>query len=396
MHYQKEARFDFTSSIEVVDYKSGSCTVTLPSCLDVKLAECDLSAHNEPVVYLPLVNPCCALHCLLSLPRHDLVHTIRFEPERSPEDAVLQIYYRPDFRAASGHEQSTIILYGNNSADFKVEHLLHEWSHLVQASVPLGRYLFNLASEIERGTYYFSDFAGYSQDEDWAVSLGEAVLNSDADFFYAFALQAPLRVASLGIALAAILAEDARTADGAFALWGSRCEAIRRVVVPHAQERLGILIASNGPMAEAAAKLLLHMGGDMQIATTKIKSLSFIGEPLEDKHLLKLCNIVGLKELNLSGTLITDAGLKLLDRLGGLEVLNLSGTQVTSSCLETVQNLKSLQVLDLSDTLVNDRSIYYLGMMKQLKQLLLPASHLSPEGYKRLVALLSGSRVSCQ
>jgi hypothetical protein len=105
---------------------------------------------------------------------------------------------------------------------------------------------------------------------------------------------------------------------------------------------------------------------------------------LTDEHLrLILCNRE-LEELCLAGSLITDSGLVEVAQCTSLRRLDLSNTQITDDGLAILGNLSLLRSLNLDGTQITDRAIVRLRTHRDLEEVRLYQTGVSPAAVSEL------------
>lgn len=83
----------------------------------------------------------------------------------------------------------------------------HEWSHLIKWQNKPASEAFDAAAILDGKKYVVHEHALKNNDENWAVHLGDGILNPNAETFRASVENAPIRSAVLGRTLAEILSK---------------------------------------------------------------------------------------------------------------------------------------------------------------------------------------------
>lgn len=117
-----------------------------------------------------------------------------------------------------------------------------------------------------------------------------------------------------------------------------------------------------------------------------LRALRIEGTQVTDDGMASVARIKWLRRLYLSDTAITDRAFIELAKLPELECLTLAGTAITDAALARVADIPTLRELSLANTGVTDAGLLeHLGKMKRLETLDLSATHLTAEGWTRLV-----------
>jgi HEAT repeat protein len=233
------------------------------------------------------------------LPDRRLVRRLIIVDGHSAEDAWMKQAYKPDFTAAAtASPDGDVIFYSPHRHAPLREQLFHEWAHLVKFKFGNEGQLFNIAADLEKGGHFSSDYAKFSDHENFAVHMGEDMLHWDADTFALITDQAPLRSVIFGRALA-------RTFSG-LPSWA------RSVHHKQLNARLAYL---NNAVLPKAQELLVNKVNNGDANTRKL-ALQLLG-PLGNKSHLELLVPVARKSPNLeTAELALDAALQIAHRSG--------------------------------------------------------------------------------
>lgn len=120
------------------------------------------------------------------------------------------------------------------------------------------------------------------------------------------------------------------------------------------------------------------------LAPARLSALHAGDSMVDDRQLIHLQAMSGLRVLDLSGTRITDAGLVHLQGCTGLETLMLWGTQVTDAGLDLIARLPSLRQLGLGNTAITDRGLVHLAGLSRLRLLQLWGTTVEGPGLRHL------------
>ncbi|HEY9870957.1 MAG TPA: HEAT repeat domain-containing protein [Candidatus Obscuribacterales bacterium] len=233
------------------------------------------------------------------LPDRRLVRRLIIVDGPSAEDAWMKQAYKPDFTAAAtASPDGDVIFYSPHRHAPLRDQLFHEWAHLVKFKFGSESQLFNIAADLEKGGHFSSDYARFSDHENFAVHMGEDMLHWDADTFALITDQAPLRSVIFGRALARTfqsLPSWARSIH--HKQFNARLAYLNNEVLPRAQELL-VTTVHNGD------------------ANTRKLALQLLG-PLGNKSHLELLVPLARKSQNLeTAELALDAALQIAHRNG--------------------------------------------------------------------------------
>ncbi|MBP9810531.1 hypothetical protein KBF38_19665 [bacterium] len=115
----------------------------------------------------------------------------------------------------------------------------HEWSHLIKWQNKPASEAFDTAAKLEGKKYVLHEHALKNNDENWAVHLGDGILNPNAETFLASVENAPIRSAVLGRTLAEILSKvPAHQRSPIHAEYENRAKHIQRQILPSVMEDL--------------------------------------------------------------------------------------------------------------------------------------------------------------
>lgn len=136
--------------------------------------------------------------------------------------------------------------------------LAHEWSHLADYQGSWSP-AFAYAARLERHGYYARDYAMSNVRENWAVHLGEELLDRDPDRAYIFAREAPLRA----LVLAQALREQVELAERALntsrqAQFLSRADLVERVALGEAREAIWSVLQRQDARRMQVARRYVH------------------------------------------------------------------------------------------------------------------------------------------
>lgn len=121
----------------------------------------------------------------------------------------------------------------------------HEWAHLADFHGSW-KSMFDLAAKIEEHGYSANDYAKKNTKENWAVHLGEELINSDPDRAYCLATAAPYRAFILARALKEqIAANGSRFANPNNAAFSKRADYVEILAEQSIKENLSGLISAN-------------------------------------------------------------------------------------------------------------------------------------------------------
>ena len=131
-------------------------------------------------------------------------------------------------------------------------------------------------------------------------------------------------------------------------------------------------------------KQLIHLKN-----LTGLKGLNFHNTNLTDTGLFHLKALTGIEELDLSKTYISDAGLAYLSELTNLKILNLADTHnINGVGLTHLTEHTALTILDLPHT-IEDEGLAHLAKLTALRELNLRDTKISNEGLAHLSKLTS-------
>jgi hypothetical protein len=294
----------------------------------------------------------------------------------------------------------------------------HEWSHLLKWRLPRQSALFDQAARIERGGYMADGYAVRvdTNDENWAVNLGEGLLHPEQCRFLEVTEKAPVRCLALAQALKQCFAGPDGSQMMRMAL-GERMKYLDEETSPRAKLALVHLMEEADPvLSRVAGQLLIRSNGyrylglvrqidnlDLRYSngadqavehlnpTCRVRNLELMYSDVTDTGLLKLSCHQNLQSLSLVGTRIT--GLQFCDNLLDLQKLNLANTAVGDSDLRHLLRLQALTELRLENTNVTDQSIGTLMRLHHLRTLALSGSRLTLQALKALRSALPDCHV---
>jgi hypothetical protein len=117
--------------------------------------------------------------------------------------------------------------------------------------------------------------------------------------------------------------------------------------------------------------------------------LDLSGLAVTDAGVAVVADMPQLTQLFLEGTKITDATLAAIGKLKSLEELDLSRlTGITDQGLASLATLRQLQILHLTSSPIGDAGLIHLHGLKQLESLDTSGTKVTPEGLKKLKAML--------
>lgn len=256
------------------------------------------------------------------LPDRRLVRRLIIVDGHSAEDAWMKQAYKPDFTAAAtASPDGDVIFYSPHRHAPLRDQLFHEWAHLVKFKFGNESQLFNIAADLEKGGHFSSDYARFSDHENFAVHMGEDMLHWDADTFALITDQAPLRSVIFGRALARTfhsLPSWARSIH--HKQFNARLAYLNNEVLPRAQELL-VNKVNNGD------------------ANTRKLALQLLG-PLGNKSHLEGLVAIARRGPNLeTSKLALDAALQIAHRNGQEVDLLLEAGRPGSAVRDTAINL---------------------------------------------------------
>ncbi len=129
------------------------------------------------------------------------------------------------FRAANNDELATTVA--------------HETAHVLQLLKPETAHMFSIAAQFESSGYFLNEYAGTHIKENWAVHLGEGLLDQSLLRFFDTAHRAPLRSAVMGATLAERLASiPVSERSPLHSQYVARARYLQRRIVPRAISEL--------------------------------------------------------------------------------------------------------------------------------------------------------------
>ncbi len=319
------------------------------------------------------------------LPDSTLVKQIVVRNESDPNRLYNQQVYGKNFEsAATASKEGVITFYLPRRGPFLVETVTHEWSHLADYVMPETRYLFNAAAELERRGHYARHYGRYNDAENYAVHLGEELLNCEPVRFTATANAAPIRTTILMLhglePILKMVPESQRSPH--HAQFTQRVEWVRRQIAPVAETQLLVNLSSANPQIRRnSAQLLIGMSESPRQWVDSILRLRTLTEldlartqiGDEDTSMLgRLDRIATLRKLSVSRTEVSDKTLDAICQLSSLRELDLSFTQVTDTGLLRLQRLRDLNSLNLLFTQIGDHGVAHLAKLPNLYELHLP------------------------
>jgi hypothetical protein len=199
------------------------------------------------------------------------------------------VYDAPGFQAAATVGREGIVsLYQQAHGSVLYNNIFHEWAHVAKWQSPAFSKLFDLASVVDhedinvdqaatakrratepasesvtaRGMYYPNLHSTRSQDENFAVGLGEEVMGSDPDALFDYVARAPVR----GMVLANVLDRNLMVGNGSRVSTFSenmrdRVQFVRDAARSYTIGALQTRLDSGTPAQKAAAvQLMGHFG----------------------------------------------------------------------------------------------------------------------------------------
>lgn len=327
------------------------------------------------------------LAALELLPDRTLVRRVILSNEANPEDAIhREKTGDAAFESAAATSRFGEVTFFKRNVDaFLAEDLFHEWAHVLKYEKPALSRMFDMAAEFEKDGYFSRERGKVDADENWAVHMGEQLLNPSQAEFRALVEKAPLRALVLGRALKSALDSSIFESPNAEAM-RSRVEFIEKHAGPRALAQLSEKITTaEGAEQQAAAKLLLYLENGSTLARLQAPTtLDLANELLGDAHIRGLRSMSALEDLNLTRLLFTDAGAEIFPTLTGLRRLSLRDTRAGNAALMYIKDLPRLEELDLARTQVSDSAVPWLAQMKNLRLLNLTGTRLSARGLSEL------------
>jgi Leucine-rich repeat (LRR) protein len=341
-----------------------------------RLADHPLKDHPVPEDFVAMLE---------RLPDSTLVKQIVVRNESDPHKLYNQQVYGKNFEAAATASQEGVItFYQPRRGHFLAETIAHEWSHLIDFAMPETHYLFKTAAEIERNGHYARHYGRFNDAENYAVQLGEELLNPEPARFTTAAMSAPLRTTVLMLhgldPVLKMIPENQRSPY--HQQFSDRVEWVRKHVLPAAEEQLLVNIAgASPPSRRASAELLIALSESPgrwldQIGRIRaLPELDLMRAQIGDEHteqLSKLNQLESLRKLSLARNEVGDKTLEAVSKLTNLQELDLAFTKVTDAGLERLQSLEKLATLNLQFTSVGDAGVAHLAKLPGLYDLSLP------------------------
>ncbi len=228
-----------------------------------KLGEHPMADRALPEDFVPLLD---------EMPDRSLVKRLVIVDHASPDDVWMSQVYKPEFQAAaSASPDGEVTFYSPRRNGALREMLSHEWSHLVKFKLADESTLFDIAARLEKNGYFGSDYAKFSNHENFAVHMGEELLHWDADTFASLANSAPLRSVMFGRALTRTLHAAPPWARSIYnEQLQARLAYLNKHVLPKAQEKLATQ-AETGDLAsrKLAVQLLGPLGNKSHLELLK-------------------------------------------------------------------------------------------------------------------------------
>ncbi len=225
-----------------------------------------------------------------ALPNRDLVKEIHLLDTRNTQDVFKSVLYdSPGFQAAATVGSDGVVeLYQQDFGSSLYNTTFHEWSHIAKWQSPAFSKMFDLASVVDHedsnidhkatakardanpteeavrkeGLYYPNLHSTRSQDENFAVGLGEAVMSPDPTDLFTYVGHAPVRAMTLSAVLERNLLIGSGQKESTFYdimrdRTGFASDAARPWAIGTLEKRL----ASGTPEQKAAAAQLMgHFG----------------------------------------------------------------------------------------------------------------------------------------
>jgi hypothetical protein len=332
------------------------------------------------------------------LPNKSLV-SLTLENEPNPEDSAHKIRLHDPFftSAATTTQDGRVSFYRYDLNDQIDLDLGHEWAHPLKQRLPIDSRLFDLACLAEKDGYQQRQYADSDAAENWAIHLGEQVLNPSDSEFRTFADKAPVRAVILGRVLRQTLedAEASGNVNKEHQLWLARASDLQSRLPAAQKSLLNTHNMSKDPaQRDAALRLLVQLGKTEDlICLPNLHKLSLSGEPISDENIKSIGRLTQLVELNLSDTSISKHGLVPLKELAQLAKLDLSGTHITNSSLDCLAELNSLRELNLSRTEINDGGLAVVSHLEHLELLDVRGTGVTEHGVQSLKTRLSHLRI---
>ena len=139
------------------------------------------------------------------------------------------------------------------------------------------------------------------------------------------------------------------------------------------------------------SEMRLHqtrLPGNTLAPFTKLKYLDLSHNRFfDDRGLVHVARMTGLRKLYLTGTSITDEGLRHLSGLMDLTELALDGTGISDAGLAHLAGLTNLRRLNLQGSTVTDSGLAHLACMARLEELTLYRTKVSNAGLARLAEM---------
>jgi hypothetical protein len=225
-----------------------------------------------------------------ALPNRNLLKEVHVLDERNLDDLYkAMLYDAPGFvAAATVGREARVYLHQANHGSALYETLFHEWGHVAKWQSPTFSKIFDLASIVDHidqnhdyqatdvarvadprhepitsaSVYYPSLHSSRTQDENFAVGLGEEMMGSDPNKLFAYVGRAPVRGMTLATALENNLMVDAgRNESSMFENMMDRAKYASEAARPYAIGVVQRRLADGTPVEKAAAAQLMGVFG---------------------------------------------------------------------------------------------------------------------------------------
>jgi hypothetical protein len=230
-----------------------------------------------------------------ALPNRRLLKEVNLLDRRNMSDVFKSMVYEaPGFQAAATVGRDAIVdLYQANHGTALYNTVFHEWSHVAKWQSPVFSKMFDLASVVDHvdsnldhkatanvrqndptheeirgeGMYYPDLHSTRSQDENFAVGLGEETMGPDPNNLFTYIGRAPVRGMTLAVALENHLnASRGRNESSMADNMMDRAHYASEAARPYAIGTLQTKMATGTPVEKAAAaQLMAHFGTREQV-----------------------------------------------------------------------------------------------------------------------------------
>jgi Leucine-rich repeat (LRR) protein len=338
-----------------------------------------MSSHPLPEDYVGLLE---------RVPDRTLVKKIIAVDQSDPRRPYYEQLYGKGFEAAAtASKEGVITFFKPRRGTFLGEAITHEWSHLVDFTLPELNCIFSFAAELERKGFYARHYALYNDAENLAVHLGEELLNPEPARFMDAARKAPIRSAVLMLAGVEPVLDMVPTAQRSrfHHELCNRVSWLRENIWPEARKVLlsRILFGSTSEQRKATELLMTFENGGRWVDSLRktgspdsLRTLDLSRVALTDDeavHLGRLKDHPALTEIKLGFNDIGDKTAEALAQSTNLTSLNLSRTDITDKGIDSISKLHALRSLDLTGTKVTDAAVGQLAdRLPHLCELRLP------------------------